>query len=89
MPFTRSTRQQACANKLNFGASRTMRVAQKLYESVDLGKESVGLITYMRTDSTRLSNAFIDDAKKYIEENFGKEHVGAVKKSKNSNKKIN
>ena len=85
MPFTTSTLQQACANKLNFGASRTMRVAQKLYESVDLGKESVGLITYMRTDSTRLSNAFIDDAKKYIEENFGKEYVGAVKKSKNTN----
>ena len=85
MPFTTSTLQQACANKLNFGASRTMRVAQKLYESVDLKSESVGLITYMRTDSTRLSNAFIDDAKKYIEENFGKEYVGAVKKSKNTN----
>ena len=69
MPFTTSTLQQACANKLNFGASKTMRVAQKLYESVDLGKESVGLITYMRTDLTRLSNMFIDEARKFIEEN--------------------
>lgn len=86
MPFTTSTLQQACANKLNFGASRTMRVAQKLYESVDLGNESVGLITYMRTDSTRLSNVFIDEAHKYIEENFGKQYIGSVKKSKdNSN----
>lgn len=79
MPFTTSTLQQACANKLNFGASRTMRVAQKLYESVDLGKESVGLITYMRTDSTRLSNTFIEEAYNYIEENFGKEYKGSVK----------
>lgn len=82
MPFTTSTLQQACANKLNFGASRTMRVAQKLYESVDLGNESVGLITYMRTDSTRLSNTFIEEAHKYIEENYGKKYIGAVKKSK-------
>ena len=82
MPFTTSTLQQACANKLNFGASKTMRVAQKLYESVDLGKESVGLITYMRTDSTRLSNMFIDEAHKFIEENYGKKYIGAVKKSK-------
>lgn len=85
MPFTTSTLQQACANKLNFGASRTMRVAQKLYESVDLGNESVGLITYMRTDSTRLSNVFIDEAHKYIEENFGKQYIGSVKKSKDNN----
>lgn len=82
MPFTTSTLQQACANKLNFGASRTMRVAQKLYESVDLGTESVGLITYMRTDSTRLSNVFIEEAHKYIEDNYGKKYIGSVKKSK-------
>lgn len=85
MPFTTSTLQQACANKLNFGASRTMRVAQKLYESVDLGNESVGLITYMRTDSTRLSDMFIDEAYKYIKDNYGEKYIGAVKKNKNKN----
>ena len=58
MPFTTSTLQQACANKYNFGASKTMKIAQKLYESVDIGTETVGLITYMRTDSTRLSERF-------------------------------
>ena len=82
MPFITSTLQQACANKFNFGASRTMRIAQKLYESVDIGTETVGLITYMRTDSLRLSDVFVNDTKKYIEKNFGKEYVGSVKASK-------
>ena len=82
MPFTTSTLQQACANKFNFGASKTMRIAQKLYESVDIGTETVGLITYMRTDSLRLSDVFVTDAHKYIIKNFGKEYVGAVKKAK-------
>ena len=82
LPFTTSSLQQACANKLNFGASKTMRIAQKLYESVDIGTETVGLITYMRTDSTRLSDTFVNDAKNYIMKNYGKEYVGSVKKSK-------
>ena len=82
MPFTTSTLQQACINKFNYNSSKTMRIAQKLYEGIDLGSETVGLITYMRTDSTRLSNLFIDDAFKYIEENYGKNYIGVVKKSK-------
>lgn len=82
MPFTTSTLQQACINKFNFNSSKTMRIAQKLYEGIDLGSETVGLITYMRTDSTRLSNLFINDAFKYIEDNYGKNYIGAVKKGK-------
>ncbi len=82
LPFTTSSLQQACANKLNFGASKTMRIAQKLYESVDIGTETVGLITYMRTDSTRLSDTFVGDVKSYITKNYGKEYVGSVKKTK-------
>lgn len=82
LPFTTSTLQQACINKFNFNSSKTMRIAQKLYEGVDLGSETLGLITYMRTDSTRLSPVFIDDTFKYIEETFGKKYVGVVKKGK-------
>ncbi len=82
LPFTTSTLQQACINKFNFNSSKTMRIAQKLYEGVDLGSETLGLITYMRTDSTRLSPVFINDTFKYIEETFGKKYVGVVKKGK-------
>lgn len=82
MPFTTSTLQQACINKFNFNSSKTMRTAQKLYEGVNIGSETVGLITYMRTDSTRLSNIFIDSAFKYIEDNFGSNYKGVVKRSK-------
>ena len=80
--FITSTLQQAAVNKLSFSASRTMKIAQKLYEGVDLGDETVGLITYMRTDSTRLSPLFIDETLKYIEKEYGKEYVGYVKKAK-------
>ncbi len=80
--FITSTLQQAAVNKLNYSASKTMRIAQKLYEGVDLGSETVGLITYMRTDSTRLSPLFIDETFKFIEKNYGKEYVGYVKKGK-------
>lgn len=82
LAFTTSTLQQACINKFNFNSSKTMRIAQKLYEGVDLGNETLGLITYMRTDSTRLSPVFINDTFKYIEETFGKKYVGVVKKGK-------
>ena len=80
--FITSTMQQEAANKLNFSSKKTMSVAQKLYEGINIGKETVGLITYMRTDSTRLSNEFINSALKYIELNYGKEYVGTVKKQK-------
>ena len=82
MPFTTSTLQQACANKYNFGASKTMKIAQKLYESVDIGTETVGLITYMRTDSTRLSEVFVKDTYSYIRKTYGDDYVGHVKVSK-------
>ena len=82
MPFTTSTLQQACASKFNFGASKTMRIAQKLYEGVEVGGESVGLITYMRTDSTRLSESFVIDANAYIKGKYGEKYLGSVKKAK-------
>lgn len=82
MPFTTSTLQQACINKFNYNSSKVMSVAQKLYEGINLKKETVGLITYMRTDSTRLSPVFINDAFKYIESNYGASYVGSVKKGK-------
>ena len=82
MPFKTSTLQQVAVNKLNFASSKTMRIAQKLYEGIDIGTETVGLITYMRTDSERLSPVFINDAFKYIKETYGDKYVGAVKQPK-------
>ena len=81
-PFITSSLQQEASSKLNFGASKTMRIAQKLYEGVDLSNETVGLITYMRTDSIRLSDEFVGSTLHYIEENYGKEYVGFPKQSK-------
>ena len=81
-PYITSTLQQDAINKLNFSSKKTMQIAQKLYEGVNIGSETVGLITYMRTDSIRLSNEFISATYKYIEENYGKEYVGSVKVSK-------
>ncbi len=81
-PFITSTLQQEASSKLNFKAKRTMMIAQKLYEGIDIGDETVGLITYMRTDSIRLSDTFIDEAKHYIQEKYGKDYVGSVKVSK-------
>lgn len=79
MPFTTSTLQQEASTKLGFDAKKTMSLAQKLYEGIELSDETVGLITYMRTDSTRLSNDFIKDTFKYIENKFGTEYVGTVR----------
>ena len=81
-PFTTSTLQQETSTKLGFPARKTMSIAQKLYEGIDLGDETVGLITYMRTDSIRLSEDFVKPAMKYIEENYGKKYVGYVKTAK-------
>lgn len=75
-PFVTSTLQQEAANRLGFTAKRTMILAQKLYEGIELGEQgSVGLITYMRTDSTRLSGEAVTSARKYIYENYGPEYV--------------
>lgn len=81
-PFRTSTLQQMAANRLNFSSSKTMQIAQKLYEGMNIGSETVGLITYMRTDSTRLSDVFVNDTKDYIKKEYGKEYVGGVKSSK-------
>lgn len=82
-PFTTSTLQQEASTKLGFPAKKTMSLAQKLYEGIDVGTETTGLITYMRTDSIRLSDEFIRTTFAYIEANYGKEYLGFVKKSKN------
>ena len=81
LPFITSTLQQEASTKLGFPAKKTMSISQKLYEGIDLGSETVGLISYMRTDSIRLSDEFIGPTMKYIEENYGKNYVGYVKKS--------
>lgn len=75
-PFTTSTIQQEASNKLKFSTSKTMSLAQQLYEGVYIGsKGTVGLITYMRTDSTRLSDQLVAEAKKFILETYGKEYT--------------
>lgn len=89
-PFITSSLQQEAARKLNFRAAKTMSVAQQLYEGIDLGKEgTVGLITYMRTDSTRISPIAQEEMRQYISEKFGAEFVpetprNYVKKSSNT-----
>lgn len=76
LPFTTSSLQQEAARKLNFRAKKTMMLAQQLYEGIELGKEgTVGLITYMRTDSTRISEVAVSECVQYIEEHYGKEYV--------------
>ena len=81
-PFITSTMQQDASNKLNFNAKKTMSIAQKLYEGIDIGTDTVGLITYMRTDSIRLSDDYIKEAYKYINDTYGKDYVGYVKTTK-------
>ena len=81
-PFTTSTMQQTASNRLRFSSRKTMSIAQKLYEGIDLANETVGLITYMRTDSIRLSNEFVSETYKFIENKYGKEYTGPVKINK-------
>lgn len=76
-PFTTSSMQQEANKKLNFSAQKTMMLAQQLYEGVSLGKTSVGLITYMRTDSVRLAEVAISEIRDYIKQNFGSEFCPA------------
>ena len=76
LPFITSTLQQEASTKLGFGAKKTMSVAQSLYEGVELADGAQGLITYMRTDSTRLSNEFVASAYEKIEKDYGKEYKG-------------
>ncbi|WP_066173014.1 type I DNA topoisomerase [Bacillus marinisedimentorum] len=81
-PFTTSSLQQEAARKLNFRAKKTMMLAQQLYEGIDLGKKegTVGLITYMRTDSTRISETASKEAADFITGNYGEQFIGKGKK---------
>ena len=89
VPFTTSTLQQEASKVLNFSTQKAMRVAQQLYEGVDVkGSGTVGIITYLRTDSTRISDEADASARAYVEENYGKEYVSAAVQEKKSGKKI-
>ncbi len=89
LPFTTSTLQQEAAKNLNFSTQKTMRLAQSLYEGVAVkGKGTIGLITYLRTDSTRISDEAKAMAKDYIVENYGEEYVAESTESKKTGKKI-
>lgn len=80
-PFITSTLQQEASTKLGFTSKKTMMIAQKLYEGITLKDETVGLISYMRTDSVRLSDEFIKETYGFIKDKYGSEYVGYVKKS--------
>ena len=76
-PYTTSTLQQDASNRLGFSTKFTMQLAQQLYEGIDIGKEGiVGLISYMRTDATRISNEIVGESLKYIKEKFGEKYAG-------------
>ena len=76
-PFTTSTLQQEAARKLRYSSKKTMSIAQKLYEGIDVGEGPVGLITYMRTDATRISDEAMSEARQYIGEKFGSAYLPA------------
>ncbi len=87
-PFTTSSLQQDAYKRLNFSAKKTMRIAQQLYEGIEIGKEgSIGLITYIRTDSTRIAEIAQKEAKEYIIFNYGEEFVPVNPRQYTSNKK--
>jgi DNA topoisomerase-1 len=89
LPFTTSTLQQEASKVLNFATQKTMRIAQQLYEGVDIkGSGTIGIITYLRTDSTRVSEEADANARKYIEETYGANYVVKVGKKAESEKKI-
>ncbi len=89
LPFTTSTLQQEASKVLNFSTQKTMRLAQQLYEGVDIkGYGTIGLITYLRTDSIRISDEADAMARKYIEDTFGKEFVSKTEQAKKSGNKI-
>ena len=89
LPFTTSTLQQEAAKTLNFATQKTMRLAQGLYEGVAIkGRGTLGLITYLRTDSTRISEEAKQSAADYIKENYGEDYLNQEEKSKKNSKKI-
>ncbi|MCT4595572.1 MAG: type I DNA topoisomerase [Anaeromicrobium sp.] len=88
-PFTTSSLQQEASNRLGFSTKKTMSVAQQLYEGIDLQRgATVGLITYVRTDSTRISEEAKKDAKEFILENYTKDYLGEYKEKKKTKKEI-
>lgn len=87
-PFITSTLQQDASIKFNYNAKRVMSIAQKLYEGIELGKERVGLITYMRTDSVRLSDEFLAKAKTFIIEKYGEKYYKGIKKAPTKGKNV-
>ncbi|MBR3602345.1 MAG: type I DNA topoisomerase [Lachnospiraceae bacterium] len=89
LPFTTSTLQQEASKVLNFSTQKTMRLAQQLYEGVDIkGNGTVGIITYLRTDSTRVSDEAVAQAKDYITKQYGEKYAAAEEEGKQSKKKI-
>lgn len=89
LPFTTSTLQQEAAKALNFGTQKTMRIAQQLYEGIDIkGNGTVGVITYLRTDSTRIADEADAAAREYISSVYGEDYAAAGQESKNDGKKI-
>lgn len=89
LPFTTSTLQQEAGKTLNFATQKTMRIAQQLYEGISVkGEGTVGIITYLRTDSTRIADEATKSAHEYITKNHGDKYAGEVKENSNTNKKI-
>ena len=91
LPFTTSTMQQEAGKALNFSTQKTMRIAQQLYEGIDIkGEGTIGIITYLRTDSTRIADEAVASAKEYITENYGKEYAkpDVPEETKTGSKKI-
>lgn len=89
LPFTTSTLQQEAAKTLNFSTQKTMRLAQQLYEGVDIeGRGTIGVITYLRTDSTRIADEAQAMAAEYIKSSYGEKYLGNAEGAKNSKKKI-
>lgn len=89
LPFTTSSLQQDASRKLNFTSKKTMSIAQQLYEGIQIkGEGHVGLITYIRTDSTRISQEAQNDCAKFIEKEYGKQYIGNKKKKQSKEKKI-
>lgn len=89
LPFTTSTLQQEASKALNFSTQKTMRLAQQLYEGIDIkGNGTIGIITYLRTDSTRVSEEAQETSREYIKSEYGEEFLGAEIKEKKEGKKI-
>ncbi len=89
LPFTTSTLQQEASKVLNFSTQKTMRLAQQLYEGIDIkGQGTVGIITYLRTDSTRVSEEALENAKSYISQNYGEKYLAGSDTAQKEQKKI-